>query len=89
MIRSPIPLGRAFTFASSVISEAEHAGIGAEAITAVGSLRRFAPEVGKVALLGVVPVSHYKQTLKAFARLPRRNTRPSEMNRWTAARDWD
>ncbi len=70
MITSCIPFGRAFTFASSVISEAEHAGIGAEAITAVGSLRRFAPEVGEVALLGVVPVSHYEQALKAFARLP-------------------
>lgn len=56
--------------ASFVIREARRAGIGAEAITAVGSLRRFAPEVGDVALLGVVPLSRHKRVLKAFARLP-------------------
>jgi DNA polymerase (family 10) len=56
--------------ASAVIRETRRAGIGADAITAVGSLRRFAPEVGDVALLGVVPVSHHTQVLKAFTRLP-------------------
>ena len=56
--------------ASSVIREARRAGIGAEAITAVGSLRRYAPDIGDVALLGVVPRSRHKQVMKAFARLP-------------------
>ena len=56
--------------ASSVIREARRAGIGTEAITAVGSLRRFAPDIGDVALLAVVPVSRHKQVLKAFTRLP-------------------
>ena len=41
-----------------------------EAITAVGSLRRFAPDVGDVTLLGVAPVSRIGHVLRAFARLP-------------------
>lgn len=40
-----------------------------DAITAVGSLRRFAPDIGDVTLLGVVPVSGHSQVLKAFTRL--------------------
>jgi DNA polymerase (family 10) len=55
--------------ASSVIREARRAGVGAEAITAVGSLRRYAPEVGDVALLAVVPQSRHSAVMKAFARL--------------------
>jgi DNA polymerase (family 10) len=57
-------------FASSVMREARRAGIGAEAITAVGSLRRYAPEIGDVALLGVVPIARHRQVMKAFTRLP-------------------
>jgi DNA polymerase (family 10) len=56
--------------ASTVIREVRRAGIGAEAITAVGSLRRFAPDIGDVSLLGVVPASKQRHVLKAFARLP-------------------
>jgi DNA polymerase (family 10) len=56
--------------AASVIREARRAGIGAEAVTAVGSLRRFAPDIGDVSLLGVVPASRHKPVLRDFARLP-------------------
>jgi DNA polymerase (family 10) len=56
--------------ASSVMREARRAGIGAEAITPVGSLRRYAPDIGDVALLGVVPLARHKQVMKAFTRLP-------------------
>jgi DNA polymerase (family 10) len=56
--------------ASSAIREARRAGIAAEAIVPVGSLRRFAPDVGDVTLLGLVPASHHKQVLRAFGRLP-------------------
>ena len=55
--------------AASVIRETRRAGIGADAMTAVGSLRRFAPDIGDVALLGVVPVSRHREVLKAFTRL--------------------
>ena len=64
------PLGRAHLLASSVIRETRRAGIGMETITPVGSLRRFAPDVGDVALLGVAPVSRIGHVLRAFARLP-------------------
>ena len=56
--------------ASAVMREARRAGIGAEAITAVGSLRRYAPDIGDVALLGVVPMARHRQVVKAFTRLP-------------------
>ena len=56
--------------ASSVMREARRAGIGTEAITAVGSLRRYAPDIGDVALLGVVPMARHRQVMKAFTRLP-------------------
>lgn len=56
--------------ASSAIREARRAGIAAEAIVPVGSLRRFAPDVGDVALLGMAPPSRHKQVLRAFGRLP-------------------
>jgi DNA polymerase (family 10) len=67
---SRIPLGRAHLLASSIIREARRAGIGADAITAVGSLRRFAPDIGDVSLLGVVPASTHSRVLRAFGRLP-------------------
>ena len=56
--------------ASSVIREARRAGLGAEALTPVGSLRRFAPDIGDVSLLCVVPPERHKYVLTAFARLP-------------------
>ena len=56
--------------ASSVMREARRAGIGTEAITAVGSIRRYAPDIGDVALLGVVPTARHRQVMKAFTRLP-------------------
>jgi DNA polymerase (family X) len=56
--------------ASSAIREARRAGIAAEAMMPVGSIRRFAPDVGEVALLALVAPSRQKQALRAFGRLP-------------------
>jgi DNA polymerase (family 10) len=53
-----------------MIREARRAGLGADAMTPVGSLRRFAPAVGDVALLGLVPPARHTQVLNAFSRLP-------------------
>ena len=64
------PLGRAHVLASSVIRETRCAGIGVEGITAVGSIRRFAPDIGHVTLLGVVTGLRQARALRAFARLP-------------------
>ncbi|MBI3048261.1 MAG: PHP domain-containing protein [Acidobacteria bacterium] len=67
---SRVPLGRAHLLASSVIREARRAGLGADAIATVGSLRRCVPAVGDVALLAVVPAARQTQVLNAFSRLP-------------------
>jgi len=40
-----------------------------ESITAVGSIRRFSPDIGNVTLLGVAPPSRHGHTLRAFSRL--------------------
>lgn len=55
--------------ASSVIRETRRAGIALDSITAVGSLRRFAPDIGDVTLLGVAPVTRHAQILRSFGRL--------------------
>ena len=56
--------------ASTVIREARRVGIGAETLIPVGSLRRFSPEVGQVALLATAPASEHRHLLSAFRRLP-------------------
>jgi DNA polymerase (family 10) len=64
-----IPLGRAHLLASSIVREARRAGLGAD-MTPVGSLRRFAPAVGDVTLVGVAPPSRHAPVLHGFSRLP-------------------
>ena len=56
--------------ASSIIRDARLAGLSSDGMTSVGSLRRFSPDVGDVALLGIVPSSTHADVLRAFARLP-------------------
>jgi DNA polymerase (family 10) len=56
--------------ASTVIREARRVGIGAETLTPVGSLRRFSPDVGQIALLATAPASEHRRLLSAFRRLP-------------------
>jgi DNA polymerase (family 10) len=56
--------------ASSIIREARRAGLAADALTPVGSLRRFAADVGDVSLLGVASATRRLHVLNAFARLP-------------------
>jgi DNA polymerase (family 10) len=56
--------------ASSVIREARRAGLAVDALTPVGSVRRFAPDIGDVALLATAPAREHARILKDFARLP-------------------
>ena len=56
--------------ASQAIRDARRAGIGAETISAVGSIRRFEPEVDGVSLLAIAPPAEQKRLLHAFSRLP-------------------
>lgn len=46
------------------------AGLQLDSLTPVGSLRRYAPDVGDVTLLGVAPAARHRELLAAFARLP-------------------
>jgi DNA polymerase (family 10) len=56
--------------ASTVIREARRAGLPADDFTPLGSLRRYAPDVGDVSLLAVADPSRHLELLDAFLRLP-------------------
>lgn len=65
-----IPLGRAHLLASIVIREARRAGLPIEDLTPLGSLRRYAPDVGDVSLLAAAPAQWHGDVLDGFTRLP-------------------
>jgi DNA polymerase (family 10) len=69
-VDTAVPLGRAHLLASTVIREARHAGIAADALMPVGDLRRYEPAVTSVELLGVAPPRDRDAILTAFSRLP-------------------
>jgi DNA polymerase (family 10) len=56
--------------ASTVIREARRAGLAVDALTPVGSVRRYAPDIGDVALLATAPARDHARILKDFSRLP-------------------
>jgi DNA polymerase (family 10) len=56
--------------AIATIRDAHRAGLPTQSLTPLGSLRRFAPDVGDVSLLGVAPPNKYAEVLEAFPRLP-------------------
>ena len=56
--------------ASTVMRDAQRAGLPVRSITPLGSLRRFAPAVGDVSLLAVAPAAAHAEVLTGFARLP-------------------
>lgn len=66
---SRIPLGRAYQLATSIMHELRGAGVGAEQLNCVGSLRRFAPDVGGIALLAAVETSDREHVLETFTKI--------------------
>jgi DNA polymerase (family 10) len=64
-----IPLGRAHVLASSIIKELRSTGVAPDVLTPVGSLRRFAPEVGDVALFAAAEGAMRDALLRAFTTL--------------------
>jgi DNA polymerase (family X) len=64
-----IPLGRAHMLASTLIREARRAGLPADLLVPVGSLRRFSPDIGDVSLLGVAPAARHRRLLDGFGKL--------------------
>ena len=56
--------------ASTLIREARRAGLAADSLIPVGSVRRFSPDIGDVSLLGVAPPGRHRRVLDGFAKLP-------------------
>ena len=69
-----IPLGRAHLLAATVTREARRLGLPVDQLTPLGSLRRYAPDVGDVSLLAVAPARWHGDVLDGFARLPSVNS---------------
>ena len=55
---------------SSAIRDVRRAGLPIEALFPLGSLRRYAPDVGDVALLAIARTRLHREVLAAFGRLP-------------------
>lgn len=64
------PLGRAHMLASAIIRDARREGFPAESLIPLGSIRRFAPDIGDVSLLAIIDAEAHRETLEAFTRLP-------------------
>jgi DNA polymerase (family 10) len=62
-------LGRALILAEAIMSEARRAGLTDDALTPLGSVRRYAADVGDVSLLAVVRPSEQERFLNDVARL--------------------
>ena len=56
--------------AISIMREARRSGLQADALTLVGSVRRFAPEIDEISLLCIVRATRHQHVLKDFAHLP-------------------
>jgi DNA polymerase (family 10) len=65
-----MPLGRAHLLASMVMREVRRAGLPAEEVLPLGSLRRWAPDIGDVSLLAVARPAVHDEVLEGFLRLP-------------------
>jgi len=65
-----MPLGRAHLLASMVMREVRRAGLPADDVLPLGSLRRWAPDIGDVSLLAVAQPAVHHQVLDGFLRLP-------------------
>jgi DNA polymerase (family 10) len=64
-----LSLGRAHTLATLVAQHAQRAGLPVAALVPLGSLRRFAPEIGDVTLLAVADHERHAEVLDGLANL--------------------
>jgi DNA polymerase (family 10) len=65
-----MPLGRAHLLASMMMREVRRAGLPTEDVVPLGSLRRWAPDIGDVSLLAVAPPAAHDEILDGFLALP-------------------
>ena len=55
--------------ASTIMRDAHRAGIATDLLTPLGSLRRYSPDIGDVALLGVAALAEHRRVFDTFTRL--------------------
>jgi DNA polymerase (family 10) len=67
---SRLPLGRAHMLASAVMRDARRAGLPLTSLIPLGSLRRFAPDIGDVSLLGIAAPEQHGEVIRALSSLP-------------------
>src|SRR5215204_7333443 len=67
---SRLPLGRAHLLASMVMREVRRAGLPTDHIVPLGSLRRWAPDIGDVSLLAIAEPAAHNEVLDGFLKLP-------------------
>src|SRR5262245_4428339 len=65
-----MPLGRAHLLASLVMREVRRAGLPTDDVLPLGSLRRWAPDIGDVSLLAVAQPAVHDEVLDGFLKLP-------------------
>jgi len=65
-----LPLGRAHLLASMVMREVRRAGLPADDVVPLGSLRRWAPDIGDVSLLAIAEPAAHNEVLDGFLKLP-------------------
>jgi len=66
-----LSLGRAHALATSIAQHVQRAGLPVSTLVPLGSLRRFAPEIGDVALLGVAHPERHVEVLDGLSQLSR------------------
>jgi DNA polymerase (family 10) len=69
LVFTRLPLGRAFALASSVAQLAQRASLPLSTLVPIGSVRRYAAEVGDVALLAIADAGHHGAVLDGLTRL--------------------
>ena len=69
MVFTRLSLGRAHALATALARHVQRAGLPAAALVPVGSLRRFASEIGDVTLLAVAAPERQREVLDGLARL--------------------
>ena len=64
-----LSLGRAHALATSIAQHVQRSGLPVAALVPLGSLRRFAPEIGDVAMLAVAPEQQHREVLDGLSQL--------------------
>jgi DNA polymerase (family 10) len=81
-----LPLGRAHALATTVAQHVQRAGLPVASLVPIGSLRRFAAEIGDVALLAVAPQDRHVELLDGLGQLGPALSVVRHTSKWIAVR---